>query len=56
MRIRIVEEIQKEQLSIDEVVGNSQNEGARPNGAQVDDRKRIGDVEEPTVVLNFSNS
>jgi hypothetical protein len=31
MRIRIVGEIQKEQLSIDEVVGNLQKEAAYPS-------------------------
>jgi hypothetical protein len=31
MRIRIVGEIQKEQLSIDEVVGNLQKEGGHSN-------------------------
>jgi hypothetical protein len=55
MRIRIVGEIQKEQLSIDEVVGNLQEEGLRASGCEEEGMKtRRKKRQKPTMSLKFS--
>jgi hypothetical protein len=55
MRIRIVGEIQKEQLSIDEVVGNLQKEAVHPhpNAGQINESAREK-CHKRTLVLKFS--
>jgi hypothetical protein len=55
MRIRIVGEIQKEQLSIDEVVGNLQKEAVHPHGTPNKINERAKEkCHKRTLVLKFS--